>query len=251
MPPKVAVIMAACNAQDYIAGAIDSILAQTCADFEFIIVENGSTDKTWEIISSYEDRRIKAFRTPIKQLSYNLNFGISQTDCRYIARMDCDDIALPDRLTQQMNFLDANPDVGVVGSAFKIFGNSFTDSRIVKMPLTDKEIRRKLPFRFCFCHPSVMFRRKMVIDIGGYQGGRFCQDVDLWFRLSRDKNIKFANLSDVLIEYRVHPSQARGNRECFIINSAQIFRESLTRKSPLFFAGFIVSLFKILRGQKK
>ncbi len=250
MPPKVAVIMASCNAQNYIANAIDSILTQSYSDFEFIIVENGSNDRTWEIISSYNDARIKAFRTPIKQLSYNLNFGISQTNCPYIARMDCDDIALPQRLASQINFLEANPEITVVGSAFEIFGDEIANNKTVKMPATDKQIRQRLPFRFCFCHPSVMFCRQKILAVGGYQGSCFCQDIDLWLRLARDKSIKFANLSETLIKYRIHPHQAKGNRDCFAINSAQLLREALIRKSPLFFAGFIVSLFKIFVGKK-
>jgi glycosyltransferase involved in cell wall biosynthesis len=247
MPANVAVLLCAHNSEKYIKKAIDSILAQTYKGFEFIIVENASTDKTWEIIQSYNDARIKAFRTPIKQLSFNLNFGMTRTEAEYIARMDADDIARPQRLARQVEFLESHPDICVLGSAFEFFGEK---SKVVQMPQTDKQIRRKLPFRFCFCHPSVMFRRKTILDIGGYQGSRFCQDVDLWLRLSRDKNIKFANLPDVLLDYRVHSDQAKGSRECFIINSSQLFKEAIIQKSPRLFAGFIVSLFKILQGRK-
>lgn len=247
MSVKVAVLLCAHNSEKYIKEAIDSILAQTYKDFEFIIVENASTDKTWEIIQSYKDTRIKAFQTPIKQLSFNLNFGMAQTKAEYIARMDADDIARPDRLARQVEFLESCPDVCVLGSAFEFFGDK---NKLVRMPQTDSQIRRNLPFRFCFCHPSVMFRRKTILDAGGYQGSRFCQDVDLWLRLSRDKNIKFANLPDVLLDYRVHPNQAKGSRECFIINSGQLFKEALIQKSPIIFAGFILSLFKILQGRK-
>ncbi len=250
MSRKVAVVMCACNSQDFIAQAIDSILSQSFEDFEFIIVENGSTDKTWEIIQSYKDNRIRAFRTPIKQLSFNLNFGMMHTDAEYIARMDADDIARPMRLQKQVAFLDANPDVAVVGSAFEKFGSGIKTPAIIYMPQTNEQIRKKLAFRFCFCHPTVMFRRKVIIDAGGYQGARFCQDVDLWLRLGRDRNIKFANLSDVLLDYRIHNLQAKGGRESFIVNSAQLFREAVFRKSPRFFAGFIISLFKIIRAVK-
>ncbi len=243
MSAKVAVLLCAHNGQRYIKEAIDSILAQTYTDFEFIIVENASTDKTWGIIQSYDDTRIRAFQTPIKQLSFNLNFGMARTEAEYIARMDADDIARPQRLARQVEFLDSHPDVHILGSAFEFFGEK---NKIVQMPQTDKQIRRKLPFRFCFCHPAVMFRRKTILDAGGYQGNKFCQDVDLWLRLSRDKNIKFANLPNVLLDYRVHSDQAKGSRECFIINSSQLFKETLIQKSPRLFAGFIVSLFKIL-----
>jgi glycosyltransferase involved in cell wall biosynthesis len=249
MPAKIAVLLCAHNGQEYIKEAIDSILAQTYRNFEFIIVENASTDKTWEIIQSYSDARIKAFQTPVKQLTFNLNFGMTRTEAAYIARMDADDIARPARLSRQAEFLDSHPDIHVVGSAFEFFGEGL-DRKTILMPQTDGQIRSKLAFRFCFCHPAIMFRRKTILAAGGYQGSRFCQDVDLWLRLSRDKSIKFANLPDVLLDYRVHPNQAKGSRECFVINSSQLFREALIQRSPIFFAGFIVSLFKILLGKK-
>jgi glycosyltransferase involved in cell wall biosynthesis len=250
MSAKIAVLLCAHNAEKYIEEAVDSILAQSCEDFEFFIVENGSTDRTWEIIQSCKDSRIKAFQTPVEQLSFNLNFGMMQTEAEYIARMDADDIARPQRLARQAAFLDANPDVHVVGSAFEIFGENLNKRRIILMPQSDSQIRKKIAFRFCFCHPTVMFRRKTILAVGGYQGSRFCQDVDLWLRLSRDKSIKFANLPDVLLDYRIHSAQAKGDRECFIINASQLFREALVQKSPRLFAGFIVSLFKILRGSR-
>jgi O86/O127-antigen biosynthesis beta-1,3-galactosyltransferase len=251
MSPKVAVLLCACNAEKYLDKVIESILAQSFKDFEFIIVENGSTDKTWQIIQSYKDGRIKSFQTPIKQLSFNLNFGMIQTEAEYIARMDADDIARPQRLLRQIEFLDSHPNVHVVGSAFELFGENLNKNKIVVMPLDDNEIRRKLAFRFCFCHPTVMFRRKTILAAGGYQGSQSCQDVDLWLRLSRDKDITFANLPDVLLDYRIHSGQAKGSRQGFIINSSQIFREALIQKSPRLFAGFFVSLFKICRGSKK
>jgi glycosyltransferase involved in cell wall biosynthesis len=250
MSAKVAVIMCAHNSEKYINQAVDSILSQSFGDFELIIVENGSTDKTWQIIQSFKDSRIKAFQTPFQQLSFNLNFAMMQTAAEYIARMDTDDIARPDRLQKQVDFLDANPEICVVGSAFEKFGDNLKKSEIILMPQTDGEIRKKLAFRFCFCHPSVMFRKNTIIQAGGYQGARHCQDIDLWLRLSRDKNIKFANLPAVLLDYRIHTAQAKGSREGFIVNSSQLFREMLIQKSPRLFAGFIVSLFKILRGTK-
>jgi glycosyltransferase involved in cell wall biosynthesis len=250
MSAKVAVLLCAHNAERYIKEAVDSILAQSFKNFEFIIVENGSTDKTWEIIKSFKDSRIKAFQTPIKQLSFNLNFGMLQTEAEYIARMDADDVARPQRLQRQVAFLDSHPDIDVVGAAFELFGENLNKRKIVLMPQSDSQIRKKLPFRFCFCHPTVMFRRDTILAAGGYQGSSSCQDVDLWLRLSRDKNIKFANLPDVLLDYRIHSGQAKGSRECFIINSSQLFKEALIQKSPRLFAGFVVSLFKILRGRK-
>lgn len=246
MNPKVAVLMCAHNAEPFIKEAIESILNQMYADFEFIIVENASTDKTWDIIKSYSDNRIKAFQSPIKQLSFNLNFGLMQTRAEYIARMDADDIAKPERLARQVQFLDTHPDIAVLGSAFELYGKS-TNHKIISMPATDKAIRKKLPFRFCLCHPAVMFRRQIILENGGYQGTKFCQDVDLWLRLSRDKSVKFANLTESLLKYRIHPAQAKGTKESYIFTASYMFREAFLRRSIRFFAGSILALLKIIR----
>ncbi|MBN1456567.1 MAG: hypothetical protein JW912_01795, partial [Sedimentisphaerales bacterium] len=142
--------------------------------------------------------------------------------------------------------LEAHSEVDVLGTAFELFGDNNKDKTFI-LPETDKAIRKRLPFRFCFCHPSVMFKRELVLAHGGYQGGRYCQDVDLWLRLSRDKSVKFANLREVLLEYRIHPGQAKWSRETGILNASQLFRESLMQRSPLLFLGFLLAVIKLLR----
>ena len=117
MNPKTAVLLCVHNGEPFIKEAIESILNQTYKDFEFVIVENCSTDNTWQIIESYTDPRIKAFQTSFKQLSFNLNHGLMQTKSEYIARMDADDISKPRRLEQQIAYLEANPDIDVLGTA--------------------------------------------------------------------------------------------------------------------------------------
>jgi len=173
-----------------------------------------------------------------------------QTDAKYITRMDADDIAMPERIESQIAYLQAHPEVDVPGTAFELFGNN-KEGKIIIPPETDKTIRRRLPFRFCFCHPGVMFRKETILNHGGYQGGRFCQGVDLWLRLSRDKMVKFANLQEPLLRYRIHPKQAKGRREVDIIGASQLFRESLVQRSPLLFSGFLVAVLKILRPCRK
>ena len=250
MDHKVAVLLCAHNAERFIAEAIESILDQTYQDFEFIIVENGSTDNTWQIIKTYKDPRIKAFQTPFKQLAFNLNYGLMQTQATYIARMDSDDISKPQRIEHQLSYLEAHSEVDVLGTSFESFDEN-NKGKTFTLPATDKAIRRRLPFRFCFCHPSVMFKREVVLVHGGYQGGRYCQDVDLWLRLSRDKTVKFANLQETLLEYRIHPHQAKGCRESGILNASQLFRESLMQRSPLLFLGFLLAVIKLLRPTRR
>ena len=250
MNPKVAVLLCVHNGEPFIGEAIESILNQSCKDFEFIIVENCSTDNTWQIIKSYTDPRIKAYQTNFKQLSFNLNYGLMQTKAEYIARMDADDIARPQRLGHQIAYLEANPKIDVLGTAYQLFGDD-DEGKIIALPATDKAIRRRLPFRFCFCHPSVMFKRETIVNHGSYQGGKFCQDMDLWLRLSRDKTIKFANLPESLLRYRIHHNQAKGRREVDITGASLLFREALVQRSPRLFLGFLVAILKILRPGKK
>ena len=243
MSARVAVLMCACNAEPYIGEAIDSILSQTFADFEFIIVENGSTDDTWDTIKSYTDPRIKAFQTDIKQLTYNLNYGLEQSHAELIARMDADDISEPTRLEEQVRFLEKNPDVAVVGTAFETFGAD-RQSKTITMPTDDKAIRRCLPFRFCFCHPSVMLRKKTVEIAGGYKAQGTCQDIELWLRLSRNKKIRFANLKEPLLKYRIHPGQIKGNKKAYKAAASYIFKEAKEQKSLLLFLGSLFTLLK-------
>jgi len=249
MSPKIAVLLCAHNAERFINQAIESVLQQTYHDFEFIIVENCSTDNTLQIIKSYTDSRIRVFQTCFKQLSFNLNYGLMQTNAKYVVRMDADDIAKPQRIELQVAYLESNPDVDVLGTAYELFGDD-GESKIITLPETDKAIRRRLPFRFCFCHPSVVFKKETILRHGGYQGGNFCQDVDLWLRLSRDRTVKFANLQLPLLQYRIHPNQAKGQREVGILSASQLFRESLVQKSPLLFLGFLVAVLKLFRPSK-
>lgn len=243
MTPRIAVLLCAHNAERFIAQAIESILNQTYRDFEFVIVENGSNDNTWDIIKSYDDPRIKTFQTDIRQLTYNLNYGLRQTHAELIARMDADDISEPNRLEEQVRFLEQNPDVAVVGTAFKIFGED-TQDKTITMPVQDNTIRRCLPFRFCFCHPSVMFRKEIIEKAGGYKAQGTCQDLELWLRLSRNKKIQFANLKNTLVKYRIHPDQIKGNKKAYKATSAYLFKEAIEQKSLLFFLGSLLALLK-------
>jgi len=249
MSPKVAVLMCAHNSVLFIREAIESILNQTYSDFEFIIVENGSTDKTWEIINSYKDPRIRAFSTEIAQCSFNSNYGLLQTHADFIAILDSDDIAKAERIERQVGYLEAHPEISVLGTAIEVFHNNGT-SKVITLPLTDSEIRKKLPFVFSIGHPAVMFRRSTIIDVGGYASGKCNLDFDLWLRLFRDKNIKFANLSEPLLKYRIHPNQIKGSRESYATSAGMLLREALFRKSPRLFIASVLACLKMFRATK-
>ncbi|MDD2806215.1 MAG: glycosyltransferase [Elusimicrobiales bacterium] len=244
--PTLAVLMCAHNSEAHISEAIESVLNQTYKDFEFIVVENGgSTDRTWEIIAGYRDSRIKAFRTAISLLSYNLNFGMTQTGASLVARMDSDDVSAPTRLERQLQHFIEYPDTAVLGTAVECFGNGGT-RRVTTPLLTNSEIRGSLPFRNPFSHPSVMFRRDIVLHHRGYEYGRYSQDYDLWIRLSRDPSVRFANLKEPLLQYRLHPGQARGSREAYVTMAGLLLREALWRKSLMYWLGTLLAMLKVL-----
>lgn len=241
--PALTVLMCARNASAYIRPAIESVLRQSFTDFEFIIFENCSSDNTWEIIKSYQDSRIRAFQTDIPGLTFNLNSGLLHASASIIARMDADDVSHHDRFSRQLAFLERHPEVDVLGTGFTIFGSGISPSQVM-LPASDQEIRGRLPFKFSLCHPSVMFKRDVVLRAGGYAGGRYSQDLDLWMRLARTKSVVFSNLPDSLLFYRVHGGQAKGRGEAYAEVSAILSREMLISKSARLFFAWIVACVK-------
>lgn len=202
---KISVVMGVYNGAAFLADAIESILRQTCADFEFIIVNDGSTDNSRQIILSYHDPRIRYFDNNANRgLPYTLNFGFEQARTAYIARMDADDVARPDRLARQLAFMDANPEVGICGGAINYIG---AKRGVWRAPLTDGAIKAKLFWDCPFAHPTVMIRRTFWQESGVRypENAPGAEDYTLWVE-SAGKT-KFANLPRVLLNYRVHPQQ--------------------------------------------
>lgn len=208
MSPMISVLMSVYNSEAYLAEAIESILSQTFSDFEFIIVDDGSTDDSNTIIQSYAnaDARIRPFQLEQNQgLASALNYGLEQATGQYIARMDSDDISLPTRFEQQVDFMEKNPDVGVLGSWMQVVNQD-------KKPLFDYEVPRvhslivwNIFFGRTFAHPSVLMRRDLIQSVGGYNANlTVAQDVDLWARLVG--LTKFQNLPGKLLTYRTHDS---------------------------------------------
>lgn len=208
---KVTVLLCVKNGENFISDTINSILNQSYKDFEFIIVVNCSTDKTLEIVNSYNDSRIKVYETKIGQLSFNLNYGLNIAKGEYIARIDADDIAVKDRLKLQLELID-NQGFDIVGSNIEYIDTDNTSLGYEKYPQSNKEIRRKIKYKSVLAHPSVMFKKDVVLDVGGYLGGKYAQDYDLWLRLMRNKNIKFHNIQMPLLKYRIHENQVKGNK---------------------------------------
>lgn len=199
---KVTVLMSVYNGESYLNEAIDSILAQTFTDFEFLIIDDASTDRTPEILLSYGDSRVRIVTNEENLgLTKSLNKGLALARGEYIARMDADDISVPERLEKQVFFLERNPDVGVLGANVQYIDEFGNPSQIIIWPQRDSLIKWQLCFMNPIAHPSVIVRRKLLMDSGGYNEEIiFAQDYDLWVRLS--PRTHFENYRDILLYLR-------------------------------------------------
>ncbi len=204
MTPMVSVVMSVNNGEAYLAEAIDSILRQIFTDFEFIIVDDGSTDTSADIMRAQTDSRIRLITIDKNVgLAGALNLGINHARGQYIARMDCDDISQPSRLQQQVDYLNVHPQVCVLGSRMQVVDADKHPIFDFDVPLPHSLIVWNLFFGRTFAHPSVMIRRDVLMQVGGYDESiSTAQDVDLWSRLIGQG--RFANLPDQLLLYRSH-----------------------------------------------
>jgi glycosyltransferase involved in cell wall biosynthesis len=229
LPPKVTVLMPVFNGEKYVRSAIDSILAQSLPDFEFLIINDGSSDDSVKIIESYSDNRIRLVHNTSNQgVVKTLNRGLDLATGQYIARMDCDDISLPDRFAKQVHFMDTHPQIGACGTWVKTFGSSSKDD-VWKFPSDPNMIRCRLLFETVLAHPSVIIRKNsfdkhnLRYDIAYLHA----EDFELWKRASR--LFPLANIPEVLVLYRITPdSVARSNREAQLSTLRRIDLEALT-----------------------
>ncbi len=202
--PAISVIMPAYNAEKYIASAIDSILLQTFKDFELIIVDDSSTDKTWDIVKKYiKGKRIIASRNNKNlKLSKTLNAAIEKSRGKYLARMDADDWSYPNRLDKQYKFMEKYKNVGIVGGQMEIVKEDGTSMGKRRYAKDDKSLRKNIFWFSPFSHPLIMIR-KSILDRVGMYNPQFnpAEDYELYFRIG--KISKFANLPETLLKYRV------------------------------------------------
>jgi len=201
MSPKVSVVMSVYNGEKHLREAIDSILNQTFTDFEFIIINDGSTDRTKEILESYFDPRIRLFHQKNIGLTKSLNRGLEIVRGEYIARQDADDISEQERLYHEVKLLDNNSEVGLVGTYASFIDRNGKQMSVWKTPENHGDIKSGLMKENCFCHGSVMFRKNCIDTVGYYREYfKYTQDYDLWLRIS--ELYKVANINKVLYKFR-------------------------------------------------
>lgn len=211
--PLVSVVMAVYNGALHLDDAVNSIRQQTFLDFEFVIINDGSTDGTAEILRRHAaaDSRLRILDQPNQGLTPSLNRGIAEARGKYIARMDADDISVSERLEKQVTFLEQHPHVALLGTAAQLFTDQGLMKQIFRHPTDSAEIKRAMMMENKFVHPTVMMRRDVVQEVGGYRLN-CTEDYDLFMRMADRHDV--ANLDEVLLRYRKHPGQATMKRAC-------------------------------------
>jgi len=207
--PLVSVLLPCYNAAMTLGEALDSLMVQTMSDLEFILVDDGSTDDTLQILQqrAAEDNRFRILSIPHSGIVGALNAGLETCRAPYIARMDSDDRAHPERFARQVEFLERHPGTGVVSCRVEAFPVSQVREGFqiyiewLNGLLSDEDIRREMFIESPLPHPSVMLRRELFLDSGGYQDHGWPEDYDLWLRLYL-KGTGFAKLPEVLLAWR-------------------------------------------------
>lgn len=227
--PCVSVILPVYNGKTYLKDAIECILNQTYSNFEFIIIDDGSTDNPASIVSSFTDPRIIFYSQKNKGLAATLNVGITIAGGDYIARHDQDDISLPDRFYKQVEFLDANPFYGMVGTWSSIWEETKPTERFHKHHTDNVSLKFDLLFDNAFVHSSLMIRKSVFNDVGFYSTDTDRQppeDYELWSRVVR--KFKVANIPEILHVYREIPrSMSRTGNNPFLQHLLKINAENL------------------------
>ncbi len=207
---RVTVLMSVFNGEQYLKEAIDSVLNQTYTDFELLIINDGSIDNSLAIVQSYKDSRIKLINNDQNLgLINSLNKGITLIQSDYIIRMDSDDICLPNRIEVQVNFMDANLNVGASGSHYYQLKD---DKHFeIDLPMSTEEINAFLIFNCPLAHPTTIIRKQVLetYHIKYETGYLYSEDYHFWLQLSKVSQLR--NLKESLIYYRMHANQITGN----------------------------------------
>ncbi|MFS1539935.1 MAG: glycosyltransferase [Candidatus Phlomobacter fragariae] len=249
--PLVSIILPVYNAEKYLFMALESLIVQSYKNIEIIIINDGSTDKSLEIINSFKkkDSRIKLIDRKNMGLAYSLNEGIFFAKGNFIARMDADDISKSDRIEKQVNYILKNSFIDILGTNvdyIDVFSRKIGESNY---PLSNMSIKNTLPFWCCLAHPSIFGKKEIFLSQGGYQSKYRSEDYELWLRICRNKNIQFGNMAEKLLKYRIHNLQVTDKKNLRLIvkdNISLKMRELLLTKNIIFIFGVIRDIFSFI-----
>jgi hypothetical protein len=234
--PLVSVVLPVYNCEEYLGAAIESILSQSYHSFEFIVIDDGSKDRSAEVIKRFQDERIRIIHQSNQGLAATLNRGIAMARGQYIARQDQDDLSYPERLARQVAHMEAYPDCVLLGTWAQILEVERPVDRFHCHPVDDAELRYLMLFNNPFVHSSVMLRKEAVQQVGGYTTDPARQppeDFELWSRLSRVGQV--ANIGEVLLAYREIPgSMSRVGPSPFRRRLITICAENLAAAAGVF-----------------
>ena len=203
--PLVSIVMAVHNGERHLDAALSSILSQTYAALEIIVVDDGSSDRTAELLAQCDDPRLRILtNTSCQGLARSLNRGIEAATGDYVARMDADDVCHPSRIQRQVHYMQRHAEVGLLGTAYRLINDAGAALGIAYPPADDAAMRWRLLFMPPLAHPSAMMRRALLQrhELRYDPEWPTAQDYELWSRLL--KHCRGANLPEVLFDYRTH-----------------------------------------------
>lgn len=228
--PKISVILPVYNASKYLIKALESLSNQTFNDFEIITINDGSTDNSLELLEEYakKEPRLRIISRENKGITRSLNEGIDLAKGEYIARMDSDDISLPQRFEKQLNFMSVN-NLDVCGTQYERFGTKIGFSN---MPINCKDCYYKLLLGTAMAHPSILIKKSVIEKYMYNESIKYAQDYDLWCRMALDK-IKMGNTNEVLLKYRFSSDQISSAKNILQISYAQATGKNYWQNSDL------------------
>ncbi len=224
--PLISVVMPAYNAASFVLESIESVLSQTYPHFELIVIDDGSSDNTREIIGSVKDDRVHlVVNDRNRGIIYTLNRGIDLAKGKYIARLDSDDLAMPARFEKQLAFMEQHPKTGACGTYFKVIDHDNKVLQHVKFPAAPGDAKTYLLLHNCFCHSSVMMRTDMAKALKYAKEYLVCEDHELWHRFSQVTQI--ANLPEYLTSYRIHGNNISTTKRETMFNSLKMLNRKM------------------------
>jgi glycosyltransferase involved in cell wall biosynthesis len=241
MIPLISIILPVYNGQEFLKKTISSVLNQSFNNFEFLIIDDHSSDNSLNIINSFQDSRIKLIKNNSNQGQIlTENKGLNIAKGKYIARIDQDDIFLPKKLEKQINFLEKNPKITGIGTWAIHINEKDKIIKKIKTPTSNKEIIKVLLYNNPIFHPSVMFRKKEILELGSYNHKKkYTEDYALWCQLLTS-GYKLSNIPEYLTQYRIH------NQQCSSNNKAIVKKNVLETR-----AIFLKKIFQEFKSNKK